>query len=94
MNIEHTTLSGEYREAKSWKNSEILEKEMYTKLTHEENMLNKSAKVNMEHLKTALKNAVKPSYAEEQCEWVLWCGAEEHAKAILDAAKAYLKEHE
>lgn len=45
----------------------------------------------IEGLETALMNAVKPSdQTEKYGEWVLWCGMEHHADAILQAAKAYL----
>jgi len=55
-------------------------------------------------LETALKNARKPSYdlhilcpkcgkesTTNNGEWLIWCGKEEHAKAILKAARGYLK---
>ncbi len=54
------------------------------------------------HLKTALMNATYPSYGvhadcpkcgekfvQDVREWFLLCGNFEHAKAILDAARAY-----
>lgn len=41
-------------------------------------------------LETALMNAVKPVYSEENGEYALWCGMEHHAQAILDAARAHL----
>lgn len=55
-------------------------------------------------LEAALKNAVRPEYdfyakcshcgkesLTDNGEWLIWCGEEEHAKAILQAAKKYLK---
>lgn len=54
-------------------------------------------------LKTALKNAVKPSktlhvecpdcetpFATDNGEWLIWCGDKEHAQALLDSSRAYL----
>lgn len=37
-------------------------------------------------LKSALKNA---DTANQNGEWLIWCGGYEHAAAILDAARAY-----
>lgn len=58
----------------------------------------------VEHLETALKNAVSPSYdihtTCEHCgkegksnngEWLIWCGPEKHAKAVLKAAQNWLE---
>lgn len=45
----------------------------------------------IDHLKTALMNAVTPFYEEDKAEWVLYCGGKESAVAILQAARAYLK---
>lgn len=40
------------------------------------------------HLKTGLKNAVKPvNETEERGEFALWCGREHNAQAILSTAK-------
>lgn len=53
-------------------------------------------------VETALKNAVKPVYdlhvmcpkcgpiTTDNGEWLLWCGSEEQAQALLDAARATL----
>ena len=51
-------------------------------------------------LKAALRNAVKPNYdihvlcpscdkqvTTDNGEWLLWCGEEKHAQALLDAAQ-------
>jgi hypothetical protein len=46
--------------------------------------------VDLNALETGLMNAVKPVYRPEEGEYVLWCGMEHQAQAILDAAKAYL----
>lgn len=45
----------------------------------------------IDHLKTALMNAVTPFYEEDKAEWVLYCGGKESAVAILQAARAYLQ---
>lgn len=50
----------------------------------------KSLPRDTETLQTALMNAVKPNYHEESGEYVLWCGTEEHAQSILNAAKIVL----
>lgn len=42
-------------------------------------------------LENALLNAVKPAYDAEKAEWVLYCGGEKSANAILKAAREYLK---
>lgn len=42
-------------------------------------------------LENALSNAVKPVYDAEKAEWVLYCGGEKSANAILNAARAYLE---
>lgn len=53
-------------------------------------------------LETALKNAVGPSYnlyvtcpdcnkeyTTDNGEWLIWCGAKEHAEAVLKAARCH-----
>lgn len=52
-----------------------------------------TAPAEIKGLDTALMNAVKPCYREGCGEWVLYCGTERHAQAILDAARAYSSAH-
>lgn len=46
----------------------------------------------IEGLDTALLNATKPVYDENSGEWVLYCGEEHHAKAILQSAALVAKQ--
>lgn len=63
--------------------------------------------IDKDKLTTALMNAVKPSYGvhadcpecrhkfvQDNGEWLLWCGMEDHAQVILDAARAWLAQQE
>lgn len=49
---------------------------------------NKPAEVDLDVLRTALRNA---DVAIQNGEWLIWCGSYEHAQAILEAARAHLQ---
>lgn len=83
--------------------STLLAKDAVIRYVLRQSALSKAPGEEIPHLKTALMNAVKPSYdihimcpscqkevKTDNGEWLIWCGEKHHAEAILEAAKRYL----